>query len=132
MGKIANVLKNSFSWTWGCIQDCDIFTQTVNFTFNGKTNYSTLYGGLISLLVRIWSISYAIALIITVFKKNDTKGNSNIFYSDLANSVEKEYIGQNNVQFAVGYRAENHSLINDPQYFNLRMFFRFVLFNNNE
>ena len=111
------VLKKLANWTRSKITEADSYASTVHLTFNGKKEFCTFYGGVVSLMIKTVIIMYAVLLTIRIFRKSDSEKLASTMVRDLTYDDEKHYIGKGNFAFAVRLTGSNPELLLDTSYF---------------
>ena len=111
------VFKQLSNWAWKKVTQADNYASIVQMTFNGKKEYSTFYGGVVSLMIKTTIIMYAVLLIIRIFRRSDSEKIASTMVRDLTYDTEKHYIGKGNFAFAVRLTGPNPELLLDTSYF---------------
>lgn len=112
-------LHRTTNWIKNKVKDADLFPSTVKFTFNGETEFKTLYGGLVSLMIKTVVIIYAISLTVSIFTKSGTSKSVNKLVRDLSYDKTKHFIGKSTFAFGIKLIGPNPELLLDKTYFNL-------------
>jgi hypothetical protein len=69
---MVNFLYKSFLWAKQKIKHCDSYPQSVQMAFDGDSEFTTFFGGAVSLLIKTVVILYAILLAVRIIQKSDT------------------------------------------------------------
>lgn len=104
-----------------CIKNFDMYPTRVNLTYKGKSEFKTLYGGTVSMAIKLIILVYAIGQILLVFTRGNSIKNTNKIVKDLTYDTTKHYIGKNTFAFAIGVIGPNPELMFDPTYFNFTL-----------
>ena len=103
------------------ITHSDLYSKTVNFTCDRKEKFQTFFGGVVSIIIRIFIIAIAISLSVTIFQRSDSTFSITTIQRDLANDKEKHYFAQNDIFFNLKMYGPNPETLLDPTYFNLKI-----------
>ena len=49
-------------WTKKIITSTDLYPKVVNFTWDGKDQFQTFFGGIVSMIIRIFTFAIAVSL----------------------------------------------------------------------
>lgn len=111
-GKLVVFAKDS-------IRSRDMFPSKVELTYKGNTNFTTLFGGLVSLIIKIIVILYAVYLMFVIFRRTNSSKSVNRLVRDRTYDTTKHYLGRNNFSFAVKLAGIKPDLVFDKTYFDL-------------
>ena len=96
-------MKQKILKIWPCIHSkithSDLYSKTFNFTFDGKVKFQTFFGGVVSIIIRIFIIAIAISLSVTIVQRSNSTFSVTTFQRDLANDKEKHYFAKNDIFF---------------------------------
>ena len=110
---------------WSCVHSkithSDLYPKTVSFTCDGKEKFHTFFGGIVSIIIRIFIIAIAISLIITIVQRNNSTFSVTTFQKDLTNDSEKHYFAKNDIFFNFKLFGPNPEILLDSTYFNLQI-----------
>ena len=67
------LLRKFFDCIKTGIQRNDLYGKQVKLTYNGEESYNTIFGGILSLSIKLILFAYAWILIGVVINRNDTK-----------------------------------------------------------
>ena len=98
-----------------------MYSKTVNFTCDRKENFQTFFGGVVSIIIRIFIIAIAISLSVTIFQRSDSKLSVTTIQRDLENDKEKHYFAKNDIFVNLKLYGPNPETLLDPTYFNLKI-----------
>ena len=54
------------------IKSVDRYSRTITFTFNNKSSFGTIFGGLVSIVTYVVLVIYAYVVFRTMFERNGT------------------------------------------------------------
>ena len=110
---------------WSCVHSkithSDLYSKTVNFTCDGKDKFQTFFGGVVSIIIRIFIIAIAISLSVTIVQRSNSTFSVTTFQRDLANDKENHYFAKNDIFFNLKLYGPNPEILLDPTYFNLQI-----------
>ena len=111
------MLRNCGNWIGQKINGADSYSSTVQMTFNGKTEFTTFYGGCVSILIKVIIWLYAGLLVTRILSRSDSQKSASTMIKDLTYETEKHYIGKDTFAFAVKLTGPNPELLLDTSYF---------------
>ena len=85
------------------VRNCDKFSTNVKLTYEGETDYGTLCGGVVSLIVRILIMTYFIIRTIDVIEFNDPAISSFTIIEDRSEMEEPLNFADYNQQLIFGF-----------------------------
>ena len=75
----------------------DLYPKIVNFTCDGDDKFKTFFGGIVSVLIRIFILAIAILLTVMIINKEKSTFSATITQKDLTNDEEKHYFAKNDI-----------------------------------
>ena len=118
-------MKQKILKIWPCIHSkitqSDLYSKTFNFTFDGKEKFQTFFGGVVSIIIRVFIIAIAISLSVTIVQRSNSTFSVTTFQRDLTNDKEKHYFAKNDIFFNLKMYGPNPEVLLDPTYFNLKI-----------
>ncbi|CAI2361106.1 unnamed protein product [Moneuplotes crassus] len=93
------------NWTLEKIKNLDMFKQSVNLTFRGKTHFSNTLGALSTLVACLTLLGYGIVLFRIMFKRTNVSWNHNSVYTNLAEDHSGTIWGEDDPEFKVFWSA---------------------------
>ncbi|CAI2384568.1 unnamed protein product [Moneuplotes crassus] len=100
------------------VKGVDMYPKTIPFTFKGQEEFKTLFGGIISLIIKIVILLYTYQMIsIMITNKNSSK-NVNTTVQNILNDTESINLTDTKFQFAVRatINGMDFDLFNEPSY----------------
>ena len=83
MNVTKSVIVKLGSWVKGKVQSQDHYSKSVNFSFNGHDSFETLFGGLVSVTIKLGALVIAILLTISIFQRDNTSTSVNKVIKDI-------------------------------------------------
>ena len=77
-----------------------MYPKVIHFTYQGKDEFKTLFGGIVSLIIKIFIIAIALSLIITIIQRGNSSYSINTVFKDNTDSEDIHYFAKNDVYFA--------------------------------
>ena len=109
------------SWLKTKIIHSDLYPKVVNFSCDDKGKFKTLFGGIVSVMLRIMIFTIAVSLIVEIFSKSNSKFSLTTIQKDLTNDEEKHYFAQNDIFIGLNLIGPNSEILLDPSYFTLQI-----------
>ncbi|CAI2384266.1 unnamed protein product [Moneuplotes crassus] len=100
------------------VKGVDMYPKTITFTFKGQEEFKTLFGGIISLIIKIVILLYSIQMIsIMITNKNSSK-NVNTTVQNILNDTEPINLTDTKFQFAIRATIDgiDFDMFNEPSY----------------
>ena len=94
MNSVKSVLVKFGSWAKGRIHSQDHYSKSVNFSFNGDNSFETLFGGLVSVTIKLGVLVIAILLTISIFQRDNTSTSVYKIFKDITNDQENHYFAK--------------------------------------
>ena len=82
-------------------------------------SFKTFHSGVISTLIKIFIVTYAIFLCSRLFQNKDSIKTVNTIVNDITNDQTKHYIGKNTFGLAIQFKGNSPELLKDPRYFDV-------------
>ena len=79
------------------IMNYDLYPKIVNFTCDGNDKFKTFFGGIVSVLIRIFIFVIAIWLSVMIINKQKSTFSVTTTQKDLTNDEEKHYFAKNDI-----------------------------------
>ncbi|CAI2382433.1 unnamed protein product [Moneuplotes crassus] len=121
MGK--NILKKSSKYILEKVRDRDMYPRPIAFTFKGKEEFRTLFGGLISMAIQVVIVLYAYIMLKIMIERNDTSKSVNTIVSDILN--DKSPVSLNTTDFSFAFDAfildDDNFDFNNNEYFEIEL-----------
>jgi hypothetical protein len=108
-------------WVKDKIKGMDSFPQSVQISFNGDTQFTTILGGLVSIIIKIVTFLYFILLISNIFKRGNSSKSFNKIVKDITYDSTKHYIGKGTFAFAFKLIGPTPDILFDPTYFEVEV-----------
>lgn len=113
LGKIIRAGKEA-------VHDFDMFGKSITFTYKGKEEFTTFFGGLISIAIRIVMFLYICLQLNILIMKKDTNTSTNLLVQDLVNDKKAVNIGKTDFSIAVSIESDIN-LLSDETYVSLEI-----------
>ena len=113
------LLKKSLTWTYEGVKTQDLFPQNINFSINGGTDFRTFHGGIFSILIRLFMLTYFVTLVIRLVSNTETNKSVNTIVNNVGNDKTKHYIGNSTFGVALQLKGEHPEYLLDPTYFTV-------------
>ena len=114
-------MLNIWSFVYSKITHSDLYPKTVSFTWDGKEKFQTFFGGVVSVIIRIFIIAIATSLSVTIVQRSNSTFSVTTFQRDLANDKENHYFAKNDIFFNLKLLGPNPEILLDPTYFDLQI-----------
>ena len=88
------VLVKFGTWTKKQIKSQDQYSKTISFSFNGEDTFSTIFGGITTIIIKVVVLVIAIFLTMSIFQKGNTTTSINKVIKDITNDDEKHYFAK--------------------------------------
>ena len=85
------------SWLKTKITNYDLYPKVVNFTCDGDDKFQTFFGGIVSVMIRIFIFVIAILLTVMIINKEKSTFSVTSIQKDLTNDKEEHYFAQNDI-----------------------------------
>ena len=95
----------TLKWSKNRIKNRDIFRQTVSLTFKNNDSYSTIVGGLLTILIFIFLLIYGVILLVSMFKKSQVSWNRNTYWRDINGEVVSHNITADDPQIVFNWET---------------------------
>ena len=97
----------------------DLYGKKIMMTYKGEDSFKTVYGGVVSLFIKLVLLIYAILLISVIFNKGDTKKTVNTTTKDTTKDNTKHYIGRSTFGFGLSFEdyQNGNNLLMESTYF---------------
>ncbi|CAI2361782.1 unnamed protein product [Moneuplotes crassus] len=113
MPKIQSMAKNM-------VKSIDLFPRPISLTYQGKENFKSLYGGIVSTFLIALLISYGILIAIPMLKHTASSKAKNHVLRDQSSEVDKYQTTEKDFSFVVQIvNSETRIALTDPSYFNI-------------
>ena len=117
-----NILLKVGRWSKKKIKAYDMYPNSVAITYKGKQKFTTLFGGIVSIVISLSLFVVAIVLCIKIFQRANTTISMNNQFKDNTDDTRKHYFSKNKeVYFAIGLIGPNPEILLDKTYFNLQI-----------
>ena len=73
------------------IKSKDNFSKTITLSFNGEDAFTTLLGGITSILIKAGVLVIAILMTLTIIQRGNTSTSINKIVKDTTNDPDKHY-----------------------------------------
>ncbi|CAI2384546.1 unnamed protein product [Moneuplotes crassus] len=100
------------------VKGVDMYPKTITFTFKGQEEFKTLFGGIISLIIKIVILLYTYQMIsIMITNKNSSK-NVNTTVQNILNDTDPINLTDTKFQFAIRATIDgiDFDVFNEPSY----------------
>ena len=97
----------------------DMYSKRISLTYNGDDEFKSLFGGVVSTVIRLIVFVISIMLLVTIFQRGKTTQSINKIFRDITNDETKHYFAKDNVYFAFKLNGPNPEKMLDSTYFNL-------------
>lgn len=104
------------------ITEFDIFGQTINFTYKGKDEFQTLFGGLVSICIKIIMVLYLYLQLNILIYKKDTSTSTNSLVRNLRVDSEALQIVDSDFSLGVAIQSNYFDVMSDETYISLQFF----------
>ena len=94
MNVTKNILVKFGTWTKKQIKSQDHYSKTVSFSFNGNDSFSTILGGITTVIIKAGVLLVAIFLTMSIFQRGQTTTSVNKVIKDITNDDEKHYFAK--------------------------------------
>ena len=85
------------SWLKTKITSYDFYPKIVNFTCDGNDKFQTFFGGIVSVMIRVFIFVIAIWLIAMIINKEKSTFSVTTIQKDLTNDEEKHYFAKKDI-----------------------------------
>ena len=99
----------------------DLYPTRIGFTYNGKSEVKSLFGGIVSTIIRAIVFLIALMLTITIFQRGNITTSINTIFKDLTNDSVKHYIARDGIYFAFRLNGPYPEKLLDPTYFKFEI-----------
>ncbi|CAI2384425.1 unnamed protein product [Moneuplotes crassus] len=112
------ILTGVSKYMLSTVKGVDMYPKTITFTFKGQEEFKTLFGGIISLIIKIVILLYTYQMIsIMITNKNSSK-NVNTTVQNILNDTDPINLTGTKFQFAVRATIDgiDFDMFNEPSY----------------
>ena len=115
--------RKVFGYFASTVKSGDLYGKKIMMTYKGEDSFKTVYGGVISLFIKLALFIYAILLISVILNKGDTKKTVNTTTKDTTNDNTKHYIGRSTFGFGFSFEdyQNGNNLLMDNTYFEFKI-----------
>ena len=85
------------SWLKTKITNYDMYPKIFNFTCDGNDKFNTFFGGIVSVMIRIFIFVIAILLTVIIINKEKSTFSVTTTQRDLTNDEEKHYFAKKDI-----------------------------------
>ena len=83
------------TWTYQKVKRRDIFKESISLTYKGEESYSSIIGGISTIIIFLILITISVFLFIRMFQRDDISWNQNVVFEDLGTSNKSITITEN-------------------------------------
>ena len=99
-----------------------MYPNSVAITYKGKQTFTTLLGGIVSLVISLSLLTVAVFLCVTIFQRANTTISMNNQFKDNTDDARELYFSKNKeVYIAISLFRSNPDILLDKTYFNLQI-----------
>ena len=91
--------KFPIRWLKHKIRSLDIYGKSITFTYKGQEKYNTLFGGLISIIIKIFIYILGLYLFIMMINRKQTASSFNRIVDDLRTDTNQLDLTSNTFAF---------------------------------
>ena len=99
-----------------------MFSKPISFTYKGEESFSTLIGGVVSIVILGILMAYGAVKFMTMIYKADSNTSFNKIVTDLSSSDTVLNIGSSTFYFGMGLLNGNQNLLLDSTYLDTKMY----------
>ena len=114
-------INSTFKWLKSSVKSRDMFSKQISFTYEGEEGYSTLIGGIISIIIMGLLIGFGIIKFITMIERNDSNTSFNKTVNDVTTSGTVLNLGSSTFYFAMNLPYNNSNILLDSSYIDMSM-----------
>ncbi|CAI2363146.1 unnamed protein product [Moneuplotes crassus] len=113
-------MDNFWIWSKRQVNSIDMFSKPISLTFQGKHNFASFFGGVVTMGLMAFLLIYGIFLSIQMFTRSATNKSKNSIKRDQISVSDYYDFGYDDLSFAILMEDEiNYTPFIDPTYLNM-------------
>ncbi|CAI2385440.1 unnamed protein product [Moneuplotes crassus] len=104
------------------IKGFDMYPKVITFTYKGEDEFKTLFGGIISVIIKVILVLYTYMMVRIMLGRKDTSKSVNTVVHDILNDNDPISLKGTNFSFAFKVESDTDSSfypIDEPNYFSI-------------
>ena len=119
--RVSQKLSRFAWWTKEKVKSSDSFPNQITLSYKGDSDFKTLLGGLVSLVIKLILLTYGISLFIILIRRKGTIQTKNSVVTDLTKNEEAYLLDPSKFGFAFTFFGENGTFFHDESYFKFEV-----------
>ena len=93
------------------IKDSDLFGRTIHFTYDKKSKFKTMFGGIVSTFIYAFTSYMMIVMLTRVYNRSDIKTSKNTKYKNFISQNEDYVLNSNDIRIALRWNDINGDVV---------------------
>jgi len=120
---LADIFKKTGKFMSNGVKMCDLFPQDIKLTYKGKSSFTTLFGGIVSMTIMALCITYGASLFLIMINRGDSNKSVSSEFRNLNEFDQNIFPYQEGLKIAIAFtNGFAQPITIDPSYFTLQFY----------